>query len=110
VIPQGWAREGQVSLFDGLRAVAAVLVFVFHSWAVINSADFVGFASAHRVLAPIWAEDSNRLGVSLFYAIRRAARIIPAYWLVLTVLIAVEGKWNVFTPRGVFDTYLFGQI
>ncbi|MEI6446990.1 MAG: acyltransferase [Actinomycetes bacterium] len=127
-------------LFDGLRALAATLVFVFHSWAFVNAGDFAAFVESHSVLGSAWANGADRLGVlgvALFYvisafllyrpfvaarlaghdgpdlrryALRRAARIVPAYWLALTVVCLIEGRSDVLSLRGIFQTYLFGGI
>jgi peptidoglycan/LPS O-acetylase OafA/YrhL len=85
---------------DGLRGVAAVAIVIHHAW----------MFSAHGMTLADRALDELRLGVTLFfvlsgyllygpfvaaaldgrrqpsrsrYALKRAARILPAYWLVL---------------------------
>ena len=105
-------------LFDGLRAVAALLVFVDHSWFRWHPS-MCGFSvcsSSAGVLSGLWTDlvaGFGPLGVSVFYVIsafllyrpfvaarlagsssdavgygiRRLARIFPAYWLALTVVL-----------------------
>jgi peptidoglycan/LPS O-acetylase OafA/YrhL len=113
-------RRERFPLIDGLRAVAAIGVLVTHS--AISSGlvttGATGFRYAQRL----------EVGVTIFfvisgfvlyrpfllarvdagrYAWRRALRIVPAYWLALTVTAIVLG-------HGVFDRplafYGFGQI
>ncbi|MEI7889011.1 MAG: acyltransferase [Actinomycetes bacterium] len=57
--------------------------------------------------ARIAGADSPRLGK---YTLRRAARIIPAYWLALVILGLLGRGTGVFTLHGVRDYFLFGQI
>ncbi|MEI7889010.1 MAG: acyltransferase, partial [Actinomycetes bacterium] len=44
------------------------------------------------------------------YAMRRAARLLPAYWLVLLVVGAADGTLNLASLASVRDTFLLGQI
>jgi peptidoglycan/LPS O-acetylase OafA/YrhL len=113
-------RRERFPLIDGLRAVAAIGVLLTHS--AISSGlvttGATGFRYAQRL----------EVGVTIFfvisgfvlyrpfllarvdtarYAWRRALRIVPAYWIALTVTAIVLG-------HGVFDRplafYGFGQI
>lgn len=113
-------------LFDGLRALAALSVLVYH----------VGFYSraneGEAGLSPFLAR--LNVGVAVFfvisgfllyrpllhgrvagrpvrirdYARRRVLRIVPAYWVALTVLAIVVGLPGVFTGRW-WVYYGFGQ-
>lgn len=113
-------------LFDGLRALAALSVLVYH----------VGFYSraneGEAGLSPYFAR--LNVGVAVFfvisgfllyrpllhgriagrpvrirdYARRRVLRIVPAYWVALTVLAIVLGLPDVFTGRW-WVYYGFGQ-
>lgn len=103
-------------LFDGLRAVAALSILATHT------AGLTGFNAHNAVLGPITAR--LNVGVAVFfvisgfllyrpfvaarmearpapavrrYARRRALRILPAYWLALTVLAIWPGLTGVFT-------------
>lgn len=96
--------RGRVEGFDGLRACAAILVVAYHAGSITG-------ASLAGPLAPMVAE--LKAGVTIFfvisgfllylpyarairaggenpdwrrYAVRRAVRIVPAYWVALTVL------------------------
>jgi peptidoglycan/LPS O-acetylase OafA/YrhL len=94
-----------VPAIDGFRAIAATLVVVYHSWLLTGLAP-LGRGPVRGVLAGGW------VGVDLFfilsgfvlflpvarrgsigslrsYAVRRAARIIPAYYLCLALVITV---------------------
>lgn len=103
--------------FDGLRACAVILVMAYHSGNVVG-------AASHGPLAPVVA--ALKAGVTVFfvisgfllylpharaigdgseapgwrdYARRRAARILPGYWVALTMLAATTLITGVFTPR-----------
>src|SRR5439155_8306716 len=43
------------------------------------------------------------------YAWRRVLRIVPAYWLALTVTVVVLGRWEVFHPAHLLTFYGRGQ-
>ena len=108
----------QFALFDGLRALAATLVFVDHSWFRWHpsSCGFAVCASSPGFFTAVWTafvSGFGPLGVSVFYVIsafllyrpfvasriagasvgtasyglRRVARIFPAYWLALAVVL-----------------------
>ncbi len=44
------------------------------------------------------------------YSVRRALRIVPAYWLALTVVVLVNGAGAVLEPGGPLPYYAFAQI
>jgi peptidoglycan/LPS O-acetylase OafA/YrhL len=115
-------------LFDSLRAIAALSVLGAHSVIQLNvqeSHPFLDFTSqlaaqgvaifflisgfllyrpflvAHRGGRPIRVAD---------YARRRFLRIVPAYWLALTVVIFVLGHTNGVTTGNFWQIYGFGQI
>jgi len=128
-------------LFDGLRAVAATLVFVFHSWVFLglHNGTTIGAAIEQIGITPLrnistLSAHLGEIGVALFYflsafllfrpfakeawadgrpvdikgyAIRRLARIVPAYWLVLTVIGLTDPETNLFSWAGVVNQYLF---
>jgi len=103
-------------LFDSLRAIAALSVLVYHVGLLAQ----IDFSSGYgRLLADL------NVGVTIFflisgfllyrpyvaarhggspaprladYARRRALRILPAYWLALTVLAITPGLGEVFGP------------
>lgn len=124
---------------EGLRAIAATSVFMWHVWLVLvkdldRTIEEIG-RNAFSVIAPLF-EHSGSTGVSLFYAIsgfllyqpfvraraegrnlfvrwylvRRAARIIPAYWAALIIIGLVTGNSQVFTVKGFFDYFLFMEL
>jgi peptidoglycan/LPS O-acetylase OafA/YrhL len=110
-------------LVDSLRAIAALAIVGFHSAAV-----FGGFALEH---AGRWLSQLN-VGVPLFfaisgfllyrpsvaarlagaqppstrvYALRRVLRIVPAYWLALTVIALATERDDVFSWPGALVHY-----
>jgi peptidoglycan/LPS O-acetylase OafA/YrhL len=120
-------------LFESLRAIAALSVLVFHT------------GSASRVNISTWYgafTSKLNVGVTLFfvisgfllyrphavqmlggpaappigdYALRRAFRILPAYWAALTVLGLWPGLEGVFTAKwwvyyGLFQSYRFAWL
>src|SRR5437763_13055183 len=123
-------RAGRFPLFDSLRAIAALAVVTTHA------AFFSGALNSH---IPILRQVAARLdvGVTVFffisafllyrpfawaalreepapevlpYAWRRVLRIVPAYWLALTVSALWLGQKDVFTPSGILIHYGFAQI
>lgn len=106
----GWRVEG----FDGLRACAAILVVAYHAGSIVG-------ASSAGFLSPFVAE--MKAGVTIFFVIsgfllylpyaraigsglpgpewrrfarRRAVRILPGYWVALTILAAAGAVSGVF--------------
>jgi len=104
-------RASRLLALDGLRGVAAVAIVIHHAW----------MFSAHGMTLADRALDEMRLGVTLFfvlsgylvfgpfvaaaldgrdqpdrrrYALKRAARILPAYWLVLLGAFALTAATN----------------
>ncbi len=94
----------------GLRGIAALAVFGVHFDQTVRTTASVGFIDLWRLLP------RGDHGVSLFftlsgfllalpfwgatapprwrgYAIRRLARIVPGYYLALTVLVVLDGYW-----------------
>jgi peptidoglycan/LPS O-acetylase OafA/YrhL len=115
-------------LFDSLRAIAALLVFAGHT--VTGTYSFV----THPDLF-VWAAQCSYEGVAVFflisgfllyrpfltarrggrslslpdYARRRVLRIVPAYWVALTIFI-VLGLVSGVTTSNWWRFYGFGQI
>jgi peptidoglycan/LPS O-acetylase OafA/YrhL len=114
-------------LFDGLRAIAAMSVLVYHAGAYSRVNEGTGGLSPYL--------DRLNVGVAVFfvisgfllyrpmlaarlgegppvrlrdYARRRILRIVPAYWVALTVLAIYPGLTGVFTGRW-WIYYGFGQ-
>ena len=115
-------------LFDSLRAIAALSILFFHVAFVMRGFTQPGFS---RVLAQL------NIGVPIFflisgfllyrpfasarfsgapapalvpYAIRRLARIVPAYWVAVTLVALWLGIQGVFTPHGLLTYYGFTQV
>lgn len=117
-------------LVDSLRAIAALSVVVFHaaSWAGVNLLTSYGaFTSRLDVGVTLFFLLSGFLlyrphAVATLggpaapplhdYALRRAFRILPAYWVALTVLAIWPGLRGVFGPQwwvyyGLLQSYKF---
>ena len=111
-----------VPVFDGYRAMAILGVVLFHvfqvsgvfaalgdsavgtiAWGLLpHSLDVLFIVSGFVIYLPTVARGGDFGRVSAF-AIRRAARLFPAYWLVLTlalILLAVFGAAGTFPGGG----------
>ncbi len=121
-------RSARFPLFDSLRAMAALSIFFFHI-------SFTLHLLGGRTLSP-WLVQLN-VGVPVFflisgfllyrpfafarlsgepspavvpYAIRRLFRIVPAYWVALTIVSLWLGLSDVFTAKGIGTYYGFFQV
>jgi peptidoglycan/LPS O-acetylase OafA/YrhL len=115
-------------LFDSLRAIAALSIFFFHIAAVqraLNEPDFPWLGQLN-VGVPIFFVVSGFLLYRPFvarqvrgepaprvvpYAVRRALRIVPAYWVALTII----GIWlglgsGLFNLEHIVTYYGFAQV
>lgn len=120
-------------LFESLRAIAALSVLVFHtgSSSRVNVSTWYGaFTSKLNVGVTLFFVISGFLlyrphAVQMLggpaappigdYALRRAFRILPAYWVALTVLGLWPGLEGVFTAKwwvyyGLFQSYRFAWL
>jgi peptidoglycan/LPS O-acetylase OafA/YrhL len=122
-------RNPRFPLFDSLRAIAALSVVAFHA------AYYQGFLAPSHPLSRYYGQ--LNVGVAIFfvisgfllyrpfaqarfsradfpglfpYAVRRVARIVPAYWLALVVIAAWLGRDAVFTLHGAPIYFGFLQI
>ena len=128
------ARAERFPLFDGLRAIAALSVLVFHaSYAIGFGHQAIGRGS--EVLRPYVSRLD--VGVTIFFLVsgfllyrpfvkarmrgeplpspaaygwRRFLRIVPAYWVALTVIALALSLPKVFTAAGIPIYYGFAQI
>jgi peptidoglycan/LPS O-acetylase OafA/YrhL len=115
-------RKDRYPLIDGLRAVAAIGVLLTHAAisAGLVTSGAHGFRYAQRLevgvtiffvisgfvlFRPFLEHRERPLGS---YAVRRALRIVPAYWIALTVSAVILGRHEVWDKPLVF--YGFGQI
>ncbi|UUY02772.1 acyltransferase [Svornostia abyssi] len=113
--------------FDGLRALAAGAIVVYHLAFVLAGFDVVGrdWITRLNIGVPIFFVISGALLYLPFalaraegrghpslrdYAARRVARIGPAYWVALPIIALVLGLSGVFTLEGLVRYGLFLQI
>jgi peptidoglycan/LPS O-acetylase OafA/YrhL len=108
------AEDGRIRGFDGVRAIAFLLVFASHK-IHFKQADSIGDVGVWlffvlsgflitRILASSRAEIENNLctvpdGLGRFY-LRRTARIFPPYYLLILLIAAV----SIFVPIANFGT------
>ncbi len=84
---------------QGLRALAVLLVVLYHSGVQVLSGGYVGVdvffvISGFLITSHIWSEiaRTGRLGFAAFYA-RRARRILPASFAVLALSLIAAAIW-----------------
>ncbi|TMK40754.1 MAG: acyltransferase [Actinobacteria bacterium] len=122
------SRDRRFPLFDAMRALAALSIFAYHCAYQLH-----GFSGpAGRYLAqlnigvPVFflisgfllyrpfvraRRDHDRRPSLRAYAVRRAARIVPTYWVALPIIAVWLGlSAQVFTPEGVLTNFGFGQL
>jgi peptidoglycan/LPS O-acetylase OafA/YrhL len=122
------AGRPRFPLFDSLRAIAALSIFAFHIASFELALNKPGFPwlGQLNVGVPIFFVVSGFLLYRPFvarqvqgrpppsakgYAIRRALRIVPAYWVALTIVTLWLGlQSQVFTVSGVVTYYGFLQV
>ena len=97
--------KSHISSLDGVRAVAVVLVFLFHLQVPGFKAGFLGvdifFVLSGFLITSLLLSESDRTGrVSLtaFWA-RRARRLLPALVLILIAVAVVTWTTATFTER-----------
>lgn len=123
------ASHARFPLVDGVRAIAALTIFFFHvsfHLGLLTQDTLSRYLGNLNVGVPIFFVISGFLLYRPFvaarldrinapktapYAVRRATRIIPAYWVALpivTVMLGIESE--VFTPSGIVTYFGFLQI
>jgi len=103
--------------FDGVRALAALMVVVYHSvffntdfrtpggsiLGTLNAGVFIFFVTSGFLLYLPFAKAHAGEGANVDgrrYAVRRAARVYPAYWLVLAFFTFVVPRANIYGLAG----------
>jgi peptidoglycan/LPS O-acetylase OafA/YrhL len=129
------ASNPRFPLFDSLRAMAALGVFIFHLpvvarmsfdnpvrpyLLVLNVGIAVFFLISGFLLYRPFAQAryaGEKAPATVLYAERRVLRIVPAYWVALVLVVLLLGKAGespaasaVFTPEGVLRYFGFLQI
>jgi peptidoglycan/LPS O-acetylase OafA/YrhL len=119
----GMRRLGAI---DGLRALAALAVVVTHvplaapdlltlanTWAAAGQAALMVFfaISGYILYRPFLAARAGGLPEPSLgqFLVRRLTRIVPAYWLLLTILAALGGADGAFSEHW-WRYYLFAQV
>lgn len=126
-------RNPRYALFDSLRAIAALSVFAYHiafhtdglsgslgPWlSHLNVGVPIFFLISGFLLYRPWSQ-ARWGGLAApsvrRYALRRALRIVPAYWLALPLVALWLGLGDVFTPVGALvhfgflQAYVHGRI
>jgi len=122
----GMGRTARLPLIDGLRAVAALLIFAYHALYVTGNLSRADYGWYLNVGVPLFYAISGLLLFRPFakailsaealpslseYFRHRLFRIIPAYWLALPLIaiLLVRGA-SVFTPSGIITYFGFLQI
>jgi peptidoglycan/LPS O-acetylase OafA/YrhL len=125
-------RIPRFTLIDSMRALAALSVIVFHVsyWFPVSGKGPWQYLSQRNAGPPVTgvvlfflisgfvlyrpfvqARLSGRQLPALYpYAVRRVARIVPAYWLALTVVTVWFGLHEVMSVGGVIRYYGFLQL
>ena len=123
------ARHARFPLIDGVRAIAALTIFAFHVFfhlGLLNTDLLSRYLGNLNVGVPIFFVVSGFLIYRPFvakrfaqepspetqpYAIRRALRIVPAYWVALVIVTLMLGlEASVFTPSGIVTYFGFLQV
>lgn len=121
-------QHARYPLVDTVRAFAALSIFFFHGFTKLGlvTNDAVShYLGNLNVGVPVFFVVSGFLLYRPFvvaslrgarpprsgsYATRRVMRIVPAYWVALTIIAIVLGETYVFTPSGIITYYGFLQI
>ncbi len=96
---------------DGLRALAVVPVILFHAGSELFSGGYVGVdvffvISGYLITSILITEiDAGRFSIRRFYE-RRARRILPALFLVLSTCLPLAWLWMPPTPMADFGSVL----
>jgi peptidoglycan/LPS O-acetylase OafA/YrhL len=110
-------RHDRFPCFDGVRALAALMVVVYHSvffntdfrtrggsiLGTLNAGVFVFFVTSGCLLYLPFVRAHVGAGSHVDprrYAVRRAARVYPAYWLVLAFFTFVVPRANIYGAAG----------
>lgn len=97
-VERSTAVVGYVASLDGIRAIAAVMVVLFHARIGFASGDLgvdIFFVLSGFLITGILMRSggSGRMSYQNFY-VRRALRLLPAYFAVLVVSVASDFIWN----------------
>ncbi len=119
-------RSTRFPLFDAFRAIAALSIFVVHITFTLGTLDGGSYLWQLNTAVPLFYAISGFLLYRPFakarmdargspsvrkYGVRRAFRILPAYWVALPIVAVVLGITSkVFSPSGIPTYFLFGQL
>lgn len=117
------SRDGRYPLMDGARALAAFLIFLFHAGRRAEPTGAGDVVNALSIGVPIFFLISGFLLYRPFavthlrgepgpaagaYAWRRFLRIVPVFWLALTVVLLVQPE--PLDAGGIARLFLFAQV
>ena len=84
-----------IAALDGLRAIAVILVFLYHSGFTLLPGGFVGVdiffvLSGFLITQIVWQTVKNERFSYFEFMIRRANRLLPVYFLVISVVVVLS--------------------
>jgi peptidoglycan/LPS O-acetylase OafA/YrhL len=103
---------------DGLRAIAVIVVMLFHTGFQFISGGFLGvdifFVISGFIMMYIHGNDFQRKNISINFLKKRIIRVIPLYWfltaaaaVLLFIVPSIFGGGKIFQIKHVLSSFLF---